>query len=294
MAPNVTKSTSPPAPPSEDMNSIRPFTNTAHPDVLLSGTLEKESIGLVGRSTYRKFFFRMRADEIAYYTKVNSAKWGYVPIDERGRIPTRLIGRIELGDDKQGRCFTLWVTNAENNRYPGRNHKRKDKDFERSYSFRAMDTAVRDAWTTKIQEAMDGKHSDFTSLKKQTVESNPKEDGLKDFRTNLGRLLSGGDDWDELPALPLKAALDLRDAEFNEVVNAKTKRYIVKDPKLAKKIAQFRPPEEDAREPNEQNAMIDRRHKTVASKAEANAPLPTRNEAPSIEEGKGGCKCIIS
>ena len=110
------------------------------------------------------------------------------------------------------------MTNAENNRYPGRNHPKKDAEFARVYKFRAVDEEVKGEWVRLIGEVMEGKHSTLEDMRSRgRGGAGGGEDGDegegKLFKTNLARLLRRGDDWDEEGLLSEEDMLTLKAEE---------------------------------------------------------------------------------
>ena len=180
-----------------------------------------------------------------------------------------------------------YVTNAENNRYPGRNHARKDDEFERVYRFNAMDMDCKDLWCAMIKDCMGGK---FQSVEDLTMRFKGKQEaaaveGGGEMKTNLGRFLKAGDDWDELPIMTEAEMLKVKEAELLAAVGNKTMKYKVKDVKgVMKNKAKL---EQNKHPVNDNNQMRDKRHMTVVEK-------PKKEEAGGPEAGIGGCGCLIS
>jgi hypothetical protein len=280
----------PPAAPPLDLKNIRPFTNSQNPNYLIQGTLEKESVGLL--TSFKRFFFRLDKENLVYYTKVEACAWGFVPIDERGSVPIRLITRLvedpidAKGLPKRKTEFEVYVTNAENNRYPGRNHAKKDSDYERVYKFNAMDVSVKTLWCGIIRDCLSGKFNSLADLSNRFAKKQRSlnKDNNGKFKTNLARLCRGGDDWDDVPLMAEQDMLKAKEAELKAIYEGKIKKYVVKKAKnlpLKVKIA------ENVHLPNDMNAMNDRRHMTVAEQ-----PMGEEPEAPGV--GKGGCGCVIA
>ncbi|GMH49011.1 hypothetical protein TrRE_jg12295 [Triparma retinervis] len=251
----------------EDMNRIRPFVDDSDPQFLLQGTLEKESVSpvpsplsLLGPS-YKRRFFRLTSSEVIYYTAVSRCSWGYVPIDERGRFPWRLVTEVveDVGGGRENE-FELWVTNAENSRYPGRNHKRRDEGYARVYKLRAMDGEVKEAWL----------------------------DVIRRYKTNLGRLLAAGDDWDEEEIMSTSSMLSMKAAELREACLPSAKYSVKPGRKLPKGIVQ------GGRERNEMNSMNDRRHMTVYTKPGKGANESKDEGGGQIPDQPKNCGCSVS
>ncbi|GMI25862.1 hypothetical protein TeGR_g4803, partial [Tetraparma gracilis] len=276
----------------------RPFSDEKY---LIQGTLEKESVGLL-HSSYKRFFFRLSKTDLVYYTSVSQCSWGYVPIDERGVVPVRLVTRLDENPvDAKNKplgpnVFILYVTNAENNRYPGRNHSRPDKEFERVYKLQAMDADVKRMWCEMLQKCMAGEFNTIEDLAKRYNHAQPKDstssDSSKEYKTNLGRLCGGGDDWDELNIMAEEEMLRQKEQELRDAVNAKAKKYNVRGSnKLPGKAGGKKAPAggqgAGARELNENNAMNDRRHMTVVDR-------PPALDEETVGEAKGGCACVVS
>eukprot|EP00519_Triparma_laevis_P012868 CAMPEP_0182502442 /NCGR_PEP_ID=MMETSP1321-20130603/13361_1 /TAXON_ID=91990 /ORGANISM="Bolidomonas sp., Strain RCC1657" /LENGTH=296 /DNA_ID=CAMNT_0024707343 /DNA_START=137 /DNA_END=1024 /DNA_ORIENTATION=+ len=287
------KGDAPPPAQKADMQKIKPFEDPTTPKFLLQGTIEKETVsgsGGVGglkalTSGYKRRFFRLTKSSLTYYTKVQACSWGFVPLDERGCIPINLITRMDVdpvnakGVSPGPTHFNIWVTNAENNRYPGRNHAKKDAEFARVYKFKAMDEEVKETWCRMLQDVLDGKYRTIEDMQRRGMGEEKKgeedDDEEKEYKTNLTRLLKMGDDWDDLKLMSEEEMLRIKAEELDKVCNAVTKKYKVKGKLM--KGAGMPPPAPNEHKPNEANSMKEKRHMTVANTAEEPV-TPTKAE----------------
>ncbi|GMI16554.1 hypothetical protein TrLO_g715 [Triparma laevis f. longispina] len=289
-------------PPSQkaDMQKIKPFSDPTTPKYLLQGTIEKETVsgsGSVGglnalTGGYKRRFFRLTKTSLTYYTKVQSCSYGFVPLDERGCIPINLITRLDVGGG--GGYFEVWVTNAENCRYPGRNHGKKDPEFARVYKLKAMDEEVKETWCSMLKDVMDGKYRTIEDMQRRgggfgEEEKKEGEEGEKEYKTNLTRLLKMGDDWDELKLMSEEEMLRIKAEQLAKQCNAVTKKYKVKG-KL-QPGAGMPPPAPNEHKPNEANSMKEKRHMTVVTEAPGGGDTVEEGDA---KPGAGGCGCVVS
>ena len=274
---NEVKSSSavlPPPPPKEDQEKC-----------LRHGPLEKYTT-TAAIPGFKSRYVCVSTSALSYYTSHVASSWGVVPLDERGVVPGELIVSIRERDgDKTGREFVVEVTNFENNRYPGRNHSRKDGNIAKEYRFRASGKEDRDEWIKAVKAIKGGGGGLATSgISRTKTSSNRKTPHL--FKTNLGRLMRSGDDWTDVAAMSLSDMIAVRDAELNE---AKSSRLYVKfevkggggETHLAQKGGNIKDGGNEIVKGVEEEKDImrnDKRHNTLA---------------PELN-GKGGCGCVVS
>ena len=108
---------------------------------------------------------------------------------------------------------------------------------------------------------------------------------LARYRTNLGRLCKGGDDWNTLPSLDLDTALSLRDSAQAAPASAGAG--------IREALAVLPPPPPpvatEARDERERTGQDGEGTKTKAKLGEGATEEPRVTEA-----GEGGCGCVTS
>ena len=203
--------TLPPPPAPKNLGGLQ---SSRVSDFFMHGFLEKftTTTAIPG---FKKRYVCLSASELSYYTDATESSWGLVPLDERGVVPGPLIVSVEKG--KEGREFVVAVTNFENNRYPGRNHQRKDAHISKSYRFRAQSADDRDDWIEGILKLKNG--AAYAVSPPPTPPWKKKQE--KVFKTNLGRLMGAGDDWDEEIVMGMEELVALRNKELNEPKNSR-------------------------------------------------------------------------
>ena len=221
-------SASDPPPPPAVLNLVRTFTDLPNGN-LLCGTLDKCSPLPLGLVRLNRRYFRLSRLSLSYFSSVRVSSWGIIAIDELGSIPTRLITRLESNPDQSSpNSFTVWATNAENSRYPGMNHVVREPDYEIAYMLRAPDAATKTMWCDTLTDVLNGKYAKLgDSLKPRLVVSRKDaKTGEQLYKTNLGRLLMGGDDFDSLRPMPIEDMLQCRDLENKINAEARNKLYV--------------------------------------------------------------------
>ena len=173
----------------------KPFTSTSSSPYVLSGSLQVCTAEAHGKSSknFRMGFFRLSRTRLVCYRSVARCSFGegHVPLDIVFNVPITMIQKVE-SHPASPFDFDIWIgCGSGTKNYPAKGKWSAVSD-ECVHRLRAGNDNVKNIWLTTLIRLMENPPPP------EDIDGTVRQKEKASFRTNLGRLLRGGDDFDEL------------------------------------------------------------------------------------------------